>query len=41
MYPTVHHPRRNESDLGAWMLALVAVLCLWGTILVSSYQLHP
>jgi len=33
--------QRGGSDLGQWMLALVAVLFLWGTLIVMGQQLHP
>ncbi len=37
-----HGPRRrNDSDIGPWLLALVAFLIFWGKMLVVAQQLHP
>lgn len=33
--------QHGGSDLGQWMLALFALLFLWGTLLVTGLQLHP
>ncbi len=41
MHPTIQDPRRNDSDLGQWLLAGFAALCLWGTLVVSGMHLHP
>lgn len=36
-----HRPRRGGgSDLGQWMLALLAVLVLWAKLIVVAVELH-
>lgn len=43
MHPYFQHDPRESggSDLGQWMLALVAVVFLWGTLFVMNPLLHP
>ena len=41
MHPNfVHDPRQQGSDLGQWMLALVAMVFLWGTLILMGHTLH-
>lgn len=36
-----HRSRRTDgSDLGAWMLALIALLVFWGKIVIVAEALH-
>jgi hypothetical protein len=38
-----HDPRRGgrRSDLGEWILALIALMFLWGTLIVMGQHMHP